>query len=100
MDVDELLTSTRSARKTLDLEAAVDLDEVGDCLRVALHAANGTNNQSWRWIVVSDAEQRRRIAALYREAYESMTGGGRVSDAIPADTDFGRLMSSTEWPPA
>jgi len=97
MDVDELLTSTRSARKTLDLEAAVDLDEVGDCLRVALHAANGTNNQSWRWIVVSDAEQRRRIAALYREAYESMTGGGRVSDAIPADTDFGRLMSSTEW---
>jgi nitroreductase len=96
-DVDLLLTSTRSARKTLDLEAPVDLGEVGDCLRVGLHAANGTNNQSWRWIVVADAEKRRRIAALYRESYESMTGGGRVSELIPPDTEFGRLMSSTEW---
>jgi nitroreductase len=26
-----------------------------------------------------------------------MTGGGRISDALPAETEFGRLMSSTEW---
>ena len=96
MDVDQLLTSTRSARKTLDLEAAVDLDEVGECLRIGLHAANGTNNQSWRWIVVADADRRRRIADLYREGYESMTGGP-ISESLPLDTDFGRLMSSTEW---
>jgi nitroreductase len=96
MDVDQLLTSTRSARKTLDLDAAVDLGEVGECLRIGLHAANGTNNQSWRWIVVADADQRRRIADLYREGYESMTGGP-ISDSLPLDTDFGRLMSSTEW---
>jgi nitroreductase len=96
-DVDQLLATTRSARKTLDLETPVDLAEVAECLRIGLQAPNGTNNQSWRWIVVADAARRRRVAALYREAYESMTGGGRVSDLVPVDTEFGRLMSSTEW---
>lgn len=43
MDIDQLLSSTRSARRTLDLGAPVDLDEVGECLQLALHAANGTN---------------------------------------------------------
>ncbi|HET6950587.1 MAG TPA: nitroreductase family protein, partial [Acidimicrobiales bacterium] len=75
MNIDQLLTSTRSARRTLDLDAPVDLDGVADCLRIALHAANGTNLQSWRWIVVADAKLRARVADLYRDAYLSRTGG-------------------------
>jgi nitroreductase len=96
MNIDQLLTSTRSARRTLDLDAPVDMGEVADCLQIALHAANGTNQQSWRWLVVSGAEPRRLVAAHYRAAYESMTGG-RIADSLPAGSDFGRLMSSTEW---
>jgi nitroreductase len=96
-DADELLLSTRSARRTLDLDAAVDMHEIADCLRIGLQAANGTNQQSWRWLVVTDAEQRRRLAELYRASYEAMTGGGHIADALPPDTDFGRLMASTEW---
>ncbi|HEX9832179.1 MAG TPA: nitroreductase, partial [Mycobacterium sp.] len=38
MDIDQLLTTTRSARKSLDLEASVDLDEIRKCLQIALHA--------------------------------------------------------------
>jgi nitroreductase len=94
-DIERLLTSTRSARKTLDFAAPVDLNEIGECLRIGLQAPNGTNQQSWRWVVVADAEQRRRIGDLYRAGYESMTGG-YFADSLPAD-DFGRLMSSTEW---
>jgi nitroreductase len=95
MEIDELLTSTRSARKTLDLDAPVDLDVIRDCLGIALHAANGTNQQSWRWLVVTDEEQRRVVAEHYRYGYEEMTGGP-FADGLPQD-DFGRLMSSTEW---
>ena len=95
-DIEELLTRTRSARMTLDLSASADLDVVGSCLRIALQAPNGTNNQSWRWIVVADAERRAKVAALYRESYLSMTGG-MIADSIPSETEFGKLMSSTEW---
>jgi len=96
VDIEHLLTATRSARRSLDLEAPVDLSEVRDCLRVGLHAANGTNRQSWRWVVVSDVGRRRDIGALYRASYLQMTGGALVSDLLPAD-GFGRMMSSTEW---
>jgi nitroreductase len=97
MDIEYLLTATRSARKTLDLDAPVDLDDIRDCLRVGLQAANGSNQQSWRWLVISDPTPRQEIAALYRDAYLRMVGGQPVADLMPADTPEGRLMSSTEW---
>jgi nitroreductase len=95
-DNDELLTSTRSARRTLDLTAPVDLAEVAECLRIGLQAPNGTNHQPWRWLLVVDGDRRARIAELYREAYLSMTGGSLIGDLLGED-DFGRVMSSTEW---
>jgi nitroreductase len=97
MDVDMLLTTTRSARTTLDLDAPVDRGVVRDCLRIGLQAANGTNQQSWRWLVVADPALRVKIAAHYRDAYLAMTGGNMVAELVGADTDFGRVMSSTEW---
>lgn len=96
MNVEYLLTATRSARRSLDLDAPVEPAEIADCLRVAMQAANGSNNQSWRWIVVADPDLRGEIATLYRECYLRMTGGTLVSDLLP-DDHFGRLMSSTEW---
>ncbi len=96
MDIKQLLTSTRSARRSLDLTAPVDLAQIRECLRIAFQAANGSNHQSWRWIIVSDPDVRHEIGVLYRESYLRMTGGTMVSDLLPHD-DFGRLMSSTEW---
>lgn len=97
MNVDYLLTSTRSVRKSLDLDAPVDLGEIRECLRIALHAANGSNQQSWRWVVVIDDAVRHEIARIYRETYLSQTGGNFVAHAFSGDDAFGRLMSSTEW---
>ena len=97
MNVEQLLTSTRSARKTLDLNAPVDLDEVRDCLRIGLQAANGTNLQSWRWLIVTDQDLRTRIAALYRKAYMDKVGGQLIAGFMPEGTPETRIMSSTEW---
>jgi len=36
VNVELLLTTTRSARKSLDLNAAVDLDEIHECLQIGL----------------------------------------------------------------
>ena len=97
MGIDELLTTTRSARKALDLDAPVEPSSVRECLRIAMQAANGSNQQSWRWLVVSDAALREKVAALYRDAYLQRVGGQLIADLLPADTPGGRLMSSTEW---
>lgn len=67
---DELLTTTRSVRKRLDLERPVPLELVKACLEIALQAPSGSNRQQWHWIVVTDADQRAAIGDLYRTAVE------------------------------
>jgi nitroreductase len=66
MDVQYLLTATRSARKSLDTDAPVDVEDIRECLRIGLQAANGSNQQSWRWLVIGDPGSRNEIAELYR----------------------------------
>jgi nitroreductase len=95
-NLEYFLTSTRSARKSLDLNAPVDMAAIGECLEIGLHAANGSNQQTWRWIVVSDAALKVEIAKLYRDAYRSMTGEKQTHEGF-GNSEFGRLMSSTEW---
>jgi nitroreductase len=97
VDIEHLLTATRSARRTLDLDAPVDLADIRASLEVGLRAANGTNNQSWRWLVVTDAERRRQLGDRYREAYLTMTGGNMVGDLLADQGEIGRVMASTEW---
>lgn len=97
MDVEHLLTATRSARKSLDLDAPVDLDEIRECLGIGLQAANGSNQQSWRWVIVTDGELRQRIATLYRQTYLEKVGGQLIAGFLPNGSPEGRLMSSTEW---
>lgn len=67
---DELLTTTRSVRKRLDLTRPVPLDLVRECLEIALQAPSGSNRQSWHWLVVTDEERRRAIGDFYRRAVE------------------------------
>jgi nitroreductase len=97
VDVEHLLTTTRSARKSLDLDAPVDIADIRECLRVGLQAANGSNQQSWRWLVIADPALRQKLAELYRDAYLLRVGGQMLGDLLSASSPEGRLMSSTEW---
>jgi nitroreductase len=98
MDIDYLLTSTRAVRKSLDLDAPVDPNDLRDCLRIAFQAANGSNRQSWRWLVIRDPGLRSEIGRYYREAYMSMTGKKEIGGGSPpSQTPEGRLLASAEW---
>lgn len=68
---DELLTTTRSVRRRLDLGRPVPLGLVEDCLRVALQAPSGSNHQGWHFVVVTDAERRAALGNLYQRAMEA-----------------------------
>jgi nitroreductase len=64
--VDELLTTTRSVRKRLDLTRPVGRDVILECIRLAMQAPTASNAQDWRWMVVTDADKRAAIADIYR----------------------------------
>jgi nitroreductase len=64
--VDELLTTTRSVRKRLDLTRPVDRDVILECVRLAMQAPTASNAQDWRWLVITDADKRAAIADIYR----------------------------------
>jgi nitroreductase len=67
---DELLTTTRSVRKRLDLARPVPLDLVRQCLEIALQAPNGGMREGWHWIVVTDPQVRAQIGDFYRRSAE------------------------------
>ena len=63
--VDELLSTTRAVRKRLDLRRPVEREVILECLRLAVQAPTASNNQDWRWVVVTDADKRAAIAEIY-----------------------------------
>src|ERR1700712_5479266 len=68
LSIDELLTTTRSVRKRLDLEKPVPRDVLMECLELALQAPTGSNEQGWQFVFVDDAEKKKALADIYRTA--------------------------------
>ncbi|MCG3169933.1 MAG: hypothetical protein CALGDGBN_01463 [Pseudomonadales bacterium] len=65
---DELLTTTRTIRKRMDFERPVSRDVIEECLTLAMQAPNGSNMQSWEWLLIDDADMRCKVADIYRAA--------------------------------
>lgn len=75
--VDEALATTRSVRRKLDMARPVTLSLLLNCIDVAVQAPvpaprEGETGESWRFLVVQDPDQQKRIAALYAEVLEAM----------------------------
>lgn len=68
LSVDEVLTTTRTVRRRLDVTRPVSRAILEECLEIALQAPNGSNLNRWRWIIVDDPQMVARIAAEYRAA--------------------------------
>ena len=82
---DELLTTTRTVRKRLDLTRPVPLDLVRECLEVALQAPSGSNQQGWQWVVVVDEAQRRAVGDIYRDVPSATWTSGASARSRYAD---------------
>ncbi len=94
---DKLLTTTRSVRKRLDLDAPVDLDEIQKCIEIACQAPTGGNVQDWRWIVVTDADKRAKLAELYNRTAVPYFAANRQSIAERGVTDMDGILDSGEY---
>jgi nitroreductase len=67
---DEVLTTTRTVRKRLDLTRPVPMSMIRECLEIALQAPSGSNRQGWEWLVITDPDRRAAVAKVYSRACE------------------------------
>jgi nitroreductase len=99
MDADTVLTTTRSVRRHLDFERAVPRDLIDECLEIALQAPTGSNRQGWQFVVVTDAEKRRKIGDFYRESWYAYSSSGRpdYSEDDPRRAQQPRVVRSAQY---
>jgi nitroreductase len=75
---DQLLATTRSVRKRLDLHRPVEPEVIMECLNLAVQAPTASGVQRWRWMIVTDPDKRAALADLYREGnveFQKMMAG-------------------------
>lgn len=82
---DELLTTTRTVRKRLDLERPVPMEVIRECIEIALQAPSGSNRQTWHWLVITDAEKRAAIGEYYRRSVASYLESPGAAGRLHAD---------------
>ncbi|GAB3567654.1 nitroreductase family protein [Amycolatopsis endophytica] len=102
MTPEELLTTTRSVRKRLDLSRPVPNELIEQAITLALQAPTGSNRQDWHWIVVTDAGQRAKLAELYAKSYNAYRSMGPAPEERYADDQDRaatqrRVVSSSDY---
>lgn len=100
--VDQLLTTTRSVRKRLDLQRPVERAVLEECLQLALQAPSGSNRQGWHFMVITDPAKRAAIADYYRLAFKQYLGADQPAQLEPlrATTNSGktsRVLKSASY---
>jgi nitroreductase len=96
--VDELLTTTRSVRKRLDVRRPVEPEVLERCIEIAYQAPTGSNAQGWHFVVLTEAEKRARVADLYRRGCDLLAQRYAGDFPFPVGdlraTQFSRMAES------
>jgi nitroreductase len=101
LSVDEVLTTTRSVRKRLDLARPVERSVIEECLQIAQQAPSASNRQHWHFVIVSDAGKKAALSAVYGKGRATMMDGrlaAATSDAERADVQA-RMAAPDEFTP-
>jgi nitroreductase len=93
VDVFEAIATTRAMRR-LDATKPVSDADILAIVEAATRAPSGGNSQPVRWMVVRDADTRRRLGEIYRACWESV----RQVYATRADdsADTARVLRSAD----
>jgi nitroreductase len=99
MTPEELLLTTRSVRRRLDLERPVPRELLVECLHIAVQAPTGGNRQGWQWIIVTDPDKKRFIGERYRDAWYAYNATSRAeyAEGDPRREQLPRVVSSARY---
>jgi len=99
LSVDEVLTTTRAARRRLDFDRPVQPEVVRECLAIALQAPTPGGMENWHFVVVADEGKRRALGDIYRRAAAATRQEEMLREAIdraPSADDASRLERHAE----
>lgn len=89
---DELLTTTRAVRKRLDFDREVPRNLIEECLEIAIQAPTGSNQQSWKFMVLTDPEPRRIVAEAYKEGAGAYMKMREENPSVPKGSTAGQMV--------
>ena len=96
LSADQLLSTTRSVRKRLDLERPVETEIVLECLDLALQAPTGSNRQGWHWMFITDDDKKKALADLYKTNFLAYRDSGARPTYEDSDTRAQRQTAVTD----
>jgi nitroreductase len=94
MDFFEVARTQRAMRRLKP--DAIPEEDLWTMLETAIMAPSGGNRQPWNFIVVRDAEKKRKIGEWYLEAWERAYGAA-TRDAMLANPDLARTFHSADY---
>ncbi|MCW2747634.1 MAG: nitroreductase [Nocardioidaceae bacterium] len=78
----EVLTTTRSVRRRLDLVRPVPRNLIEECVEIALQAPNAVNAQRLDWIIVDDPAKRAEVADIFRMSQNDWILSAQDADRV------------------
>ncbi len=93
LSADEVLATTRSVRRRLDLEREVGEEVLRDCLALALQAPTGSLRQDWHFVVSNDRDQCREVGLIYQQVWTSMVTAEYLDASAEKQGDAGDQVS-------
>jgi nitroreductase len=84
----DLLTTTRSVRKRLDLTRSVEPEILERCIEIAMQAPTALYGQTWHFMVVTDPVKKAGIAEVYRRVTSEYRSGAPVADRYLTQLHF------------
>ena len=100
---DEMLATTRSVRRRLDLERDVPASVLRECLERQLQAPTGSLRQDWHFVVSNDRAQCRRVGEIYSRLWLGMVTDSYLEATMAKEPDpvarasWKRMMDSARY---
>jgi nitroreductase len=91
---DELLSTTRSVRRRLDLGRPVETDLLRECVQLAMQAPTGSLRQDWHFVVSNDPDQCRAVGEIYQDVWLGMVTDDYLQASAQRQAD---VTARSDW---
>lgn len=97
---DEMLATTRSVRRRLEMGRDVPTDVLRECLELGLQAPTGSLRQDWHFVVSNDRAQCRAVGEVYKRVWLGMVSEDYLAKSAEREPDpvaraaYLRMMAS------